>query len=54
MKKDKGRRVVYSLGRMILPVFLGVAAWYPAQNVLAQGTPWIAEPRTGSCQRFIL
>ncbi len=48
MKKNKGRGVVYSLRRLLLPVFLGVAAWYPAQTVLAQGTPWIAEPRTGS------
>ena len=48
MKKNNDRGVVYSLRSLLLPVFLGVAAWYPAQTVLAQGTPWIAEPRTGS------
>ena len=40
--------VMYCLRRSALPILLGVAAWYPADAVLAQGTPWIAEPRTGS------
>lgn len=45
--KDNNRGVTYSFRRWLFPVFLGVAAWQ-AQTVLAQGTPWIAEPRTGS------
>ncbi len=39
---------MYCLRRSALPILLGVAAWYPADAALAQGTPWIAEPRTGS------
>ena len=33
---------------LLLPALLALGAWLPAQSVLAQGTPWIAEPRTGS------
>ncbi len=46
--KDNARKVKHSPRKLLLPVLLGIAAWFPAQTILAQGTPWIAEPRTGS------
>ena len=48
MKDNLGRKTAFLLRRLLLPVFLGVVAWYPSQTALSQGTPWIAEPRTGS------
>ena len=48
MMNNRGSGAMFSLRRLLLPVFLGAAAWYPAQTIVAQGTPWIAEPRTGS------
>lgn len=48
MKDNEGGMTVCVLRRLLLLVFLGVVAWYPSQTVLSQGTPWIAEPRTGS------
>ena len=48
MKDNQGGVTVCVLRRLLLPVFLGVVAWYPSQTALSQGTPWIAEPRTGS------
>ena len=48
MKDNLGRKTACVLHRLLLPVFLGVVAWYPSQTALSQGTPWIAEPRTGS------
>ncbi len=48
MKDNQGRKTACVLRRLLVPVFLGVVAWYPSQTALSQGTPWIAEPRTGS------
>ncbi len=48
MKSNQGEEIVCVLRRLLLPVFLGVVAWCPLQTALSQGTPWIAEPRTGS------
>lgn len=46
--KERTRGMLYSRCRLLLPALLCVAAWLPVQSVVAQGTPWIAEPRTGS------
>ena len=48
MKSEKNGGTGFPLRRLILPALLSVAVWYPSQTALAQGTPWIAEPRTGS------
>ncbi|MXW82298.1 MAG: hypothetical protein F4246_08830 [Rhodothermaceae bacterium] len=48
MKDNQGNKTACLLRRLLLPVFIGVAVWYPSQTALSQGTPWIAEPRTGS------
>ena len=48
MKDNQGKKTACVLRRLLLPVFLSVVAWYPSQTALSQGTPWIAEPRTGS------
>ena len=48
MKDNQGKKTACVLRRLFLPAFLGVVAWYPSQTALSQGTPWIAEPRTGS------
>ena len=48
MKDNQGGVTVCVLRRLLLLVFLSVVAWYPSQTALSQGTPWIAEPRTGS------
>ena len=48
MKDKQGGVTVCVLRKLLLPVFLSVVAWYPSQTALSQGTPWIAEPRTGS------
>ena len=49
MKDNRGeRRLQTSFWKSLFPVLLGIAALYPFQSLLAQGTPWIAEPRTGS------
>ncbi len=48
MKDSKGVRFIHTLHRSLAALLLGLAAWFPAHSALAQGTPWIAEPRTGS------
>ena len=48
MKDSRDRKVLYALRGSLLPAFLSVVAWFPSQTALSQGTPWIAEPRTGS------
>jgi len=34
--------------RLGIAAFLIIATWFPVQTALSQGSPWIAEPRTGS------
>ncbi len=48
MKDNLCTRIGEVLRQIILPALLSIAVWSPSQMTFAQGTPWIAEPRTGS------
>ncbi len=48
MKDNKSEEIACALRGLLLPAFLSMVLWGPSQTALSQGTPWIAEPRTGS------
>ncbi len=48
MKDSIVSKTTCALKGLALSALLSMVLWGPSQTALAQGTPWIAEPRTGS------